>query len=220
MSFYNIFSKKKIKEEKIKIIVDHRERNSLVISELIKNGFEIEFKQLPVADYLVKNTAFERKTISDFKSSIINKRIMSQLLELKLYKSYALIIEGIEEKDFYQGTLHENAFRGFVLSVLLDYQVPIIFTLNEKDTVKYLTVFAKKTKSSHTSIRASKIFLTEKEQIQFILEGFPNIGPATAKKLIEKFKTIKNIMNASEEDLKPILGKRTNNFLKIINEIN
>ena len=59
----------------IKIIIDHREKNSLVSSELHKKGYEIEFQQLKVADYLVNDIAIERKTVSDFKSSIINKRM-------------------------------------------------------------------------------------------------------------------------------------------------
>ena len=42
MTFFNIFSKKPIKEEKKTIIVDHREKNSLIPSELIKRGFQIE----------------------------------------------------------------------------------------------------------------------------------------------------------------------------------
>ena len=44
--------------------------------------------------------------------------------------------------------------------------------------------------------------------MQVILEGFPGIGPKTSKKLLKEFKTIQNVVNASEEDLKRILGKR------------
>jgi len=55
--------------------------------------------------------------------------------------------------------------------------------------------------------------------LQFILEGFPGIGPTTAKKLLKKFKSIKKIINASEEELKEILGKKTETFLKIIDSV-
>ncbi len=209
MTFYNPFSKSKIKDVKIRILVDHREKNSLVSSELMKLGMEIEFKQLPVADYLIKNIAVERKTLSDFKSSIINKRIINQLLELKQYPSRLLIIEGLESESPYTGIIHENAFRGFVLSVLTDYQVPIIFTLNEKDTAKYLYVLAKKGQKKEYAIRASKTFKSDREQLQFILEGFPGIGPATAKKLILHFKNLRNISNATKEELMNVVGKKS-----------
>lgn len=216
MPFLNIFSSKKASQEKIKIEVDNREKNSLVASFLCEQGFEVEFKQLPVGDYLVNGTAIERKTVGDFKSSIINKRIISQLLELKQYEKHLLLIEGILAEDLYISGIHENAFRGFLLSVALEFQVPIIFTRDEKDSARYISVLARKKEKGEQAIRASKIALTDEEQVQFILEGFPNVGPAKAKALIEKFHSLKNIFNASEEELKGILGKRAEEFRKLI----
>jgi len=219
MTFLDIFSKKKAKNKKkqrIVITIDHREKNSLVPSLLTKD-FEIEYKNLPVADYIVKDTAIERKTISDFKSSIINKRIIQQLLELKQYPNHLLILEGIEE-DIYDGQIHENAFRGFLLSVALEYKVPIIFTENAEDTAKYISVLAKKPEKTENSIRATKIFRTKKEQLQFILEGFPNIGPKTAKKLLKKFKTLKELANASIEQLQDLIGKKAESIYSLLNK--
>lgn len=218
MPLLDIFSKtKKInKEEKITIIVDNREKNSLVASELIKLGFNVEFRQLPVADYLVKNVAVERKTISDLKSSIISKRIISQLLEIKQYPLGILIVEGINNEDIYSIGLHENALRGFLLSVVFEYNVPIIFTQDARDTAKYISVLAKKEKKSDLSVRASKIFKTKTERQQFILEGFPNIGPRAAQKLLDKFGSLRNIFSASEEELIDVLGKRSKDFRELL----
>ncbi len=217
MPFHNIFSKtKETPEQKIKIIIDNREKQSLVASELASLGFQIEFQQLNIGDYLVNDVAVERKTIPDLKSSIINKRIIQQLLELKQYPKNLLIIEGISDEDIYQGIIHENALRGFLLSVALEFQVPIIFTQNEKDTAKYLSVLAKKSPKKDFSMRAGKLFKTKEERLQFILEGFPNIGPVKAKALLDKFKSIKNIINAEEKDLQEILGSRTKDFLDLL----
>ncbi len=215
-SLYNIFSAKKIPEQKIKILIDHREKNSLVPSLLAKHGFQLEWKQLPVADYIVRETAVERKTVSDLNSSIINKRIISQLLELKQYPKHLLLIEGVLEEDLYNSGIHENAIRGFLLSVALEFQTPLIFTHNEEDTAKYLEVLAKKDKPSEFSLRASKITFSKEEQVQFILEGFPHIGPVKAKKLLEKFHTLNNIFNASKEELSQILGIRAKEFKDLL----
>jgi len=217
MPFLNIFSKKPEKiPQKSKIIIDNREKSSLIPSLLIKNQFPIEFKNLPVADYLINNTAIERKTISDLKSSIINKRIISQLLELKQYPKHLLLVEGFEETP-YNGYLHENAFRGFLLATALEFQVPIIFTRNSEDTAKYLAVLASKKPKSESSLRATKIFKSKTDQQQQILEGFPHIGPAKAKALLKKFKTLNNIFNAEEQELKEILGKRASEFKLLLN---
>ena len=221
MTFFDIFSKEKVKEEKkIKIVVDNREKNSLVISELMNMGFELEFTQLAVGDYIVNGVAIERKTISDLKSSIINKRIMQQLIELKQNEDYVLLLEGIMDEGIYGPPLHENAFRGFLLAIALEYKVPMIFTQDAKDTAKYISVLAKKkVKEGDRSIRASRIFKTEEEQIQFILEGFPHVGPVSAKDLIKKFGSIKGIVNASVEELEEVLGKRAEEFKKLVEKI-
>src|SRR3989338_2434474 len=218
MTFFNIFSNKKIKEkERAKIIVDNREKNSLVISELIKRNQVVEFAQLPVADYIINNIAIERKTINDLKSSIINKRIFSQLNELKQYPNHLLILEGLENTGLYKGQIHENAFRGFLLSVALNFKTPIIYTLNEEDTAKYLSILATKKNKKTEPIRASETLSSDKEQLQFILEGFPEIGPATTNKLMKEFENLKSIANSSKEQLEKIIGKKAEKIYNLFN---
>ncbi len=218
---YNIFSKSKpssLSQNKLpEIIIDFREKNSFVPSELSKLGHEIHFKSLPISDYLVKDIAIERKTISDFKSSIINKRILTQLIEIKQYPKHFLIIEGPYEELFDNFQLKENAVRGFLLSTITEMQVPIIFSQNEKETASFISILSRK-KSKPISFRPNKFQFSEKETLIYILEGFPNIGPTKAKKLIEKFHSLKNIFNASEEDLSTILGKRSKDFLDLLNK--
>lgn len=219
---FNIFSKKPSKDvkEKPKAILDYREKNSLIPSELIHLGLEIEFKNLKVADYIIKGVAIERKTVSDFVSSMINGRLIKQLEELGQYKEKLLIVEGIDEQELYTDSedrigMHPNSIRGFLLSILLKHKVPIIFTKNYEDTAKFLSVLSKR-KPNELPLNVKKKNLNKKEQKQFIIEGFPGIGPKTSKKLLKKFKTIKNIINASEEELKEVIGKKAENIIKII----
>ncbi|MBI4116876.1 hypothetical protein HY449_03980 [Candidatus Pacearchaeota archaeon] len=220
---FNIFSGKKIKEiPKRKIIVDFREKNSLVASEIVKLGFEVEFQALKVGDYLVNGIAIERKTVSDFRGSMVNRRLLRQLEELQQYQKKILVIEGIYDKEIYPDNennsegIHPNAIRGFLLSILLKYNVPIIYTKDSEDTAKFISVLAKKAEKENP-LNVSKKNLTKSERMQFILEGFPGIGPKIARKLLEKFKTIKNIMNASEEEITEVIGKKAEVF-KIVSE--
>ena len=195
---FDIFSIKKIKTKEKKqetILIDYREKKSFVPSELVNLNLKIEFKELKVGDYIVKNTVIERKTVNDFISSIKNKRLINQLEELQQYKARLLIIEGIDEQELYTDLeegigMHPNAVRGFLLSVLLKYKVPIIFTKNYEDTAKFILILSKK-KEKEISLNVTKKSLDKKERKQFILEGFPGIGPKTAKKLLKKFKTIR-----------------------------
>jgi len=230
------------KKPKQKILVDYREKNCLVPSNLKKLGFEIKLQELKVADYLVNGVAVERKTISDFISSMKNKRLLNQLDELQQYLLKLLIIEGFEEQELYNDEdiqfqseaikettvqqqkgkskktarlflngIHPNSIRGFLLSISLKHKIPIIFTKNEKDTARFLSVIAKK-KPTETPLNVKKKTLNKKERLQYILEGFPGIGPKAAKKLLKEFKSIKKIINTSQEDLKKIIGKKAEIF--------
>lgn len=221
MAFHDIFSKKQEfpkAKQKIKIIIDNREKNSLVPSYLVKLGAEIEFAHLEIGDYVTKGTIIERKTISDLKSSIINKRIIEQIKQLKLQNtSSLLLIEGIAEYDIYEGGIHENALRGFLLSTALEYQMPLIFTQDAEDTAKYLYVLAKRQeKNQPISILTKRKPSSIDEQKQFILESFQGIGPSTALKLINEFKSLNKIFNAKKSNLEKILGKKTEKFKKIL----
>ncbi|MEM4703177.1 MAG: ERCC4 domain-containing protein [Candidatus Pacearchaeota archaeon] len=188
------------------IIVDKREKNSLVIPELIANRAEVEIKHLKIADYILGDIAIERKTIPDFINSMISKRLIRQLQELKEYPKQLLILEGIEEQELYNDSnegIHSNAIRGMLLSILLNYHIPIIFTKNYKDTAHFLLVLEKRlTKPNREiSLKVKKRANSLQEQQQLVLESFPGIGPKTAKTLLKKFKTIKRIINAELEDL-------------------
>ncbi|MEK6906738.1 MAG: ERCC4 domain-containing protein [Nanoarchaeota archaeon] len=223
----NIFQHKKQKVEKElvkqKIIIDYREKNSLVPSELVNLGFNIEFTELKVADYLIKDVAIERKTVSDFISSMLNKRLIKQLEEIQQYKTRFLIIEGIEEQELYSDEgingVNPNSIRGFIISIIMKYNTPIIYTKNSSDTAKFISVITKRLNKAdeEISLNISKKSLSKSEKMQYILEGFPGIGPKNAKKLLKKFKTIKEIINAPQEELIKSIGKKAEIF-KIVDE--
>ncbi len=213
---YDIFSKEKVSEESLKVVVDHREKNSLVVSELVKLGFLIEWGQLPVGDYIVNGTAVERKTVSDLCASIKNRRVFSQLNELQQYEKRIIMIEGILEKDLYSCGIHENAMRGFILSVGIDYKTPLAFTFDERDSAKYMRVLARRGDKPETGLRAKKKMLGEEEQARFVLEGFPGVGPTKARKLIEKFGSLESIFCADENELEKILGIKAVEFKKLL----
>jgi Fanconi anemia group M protein len=237
---------KEKKQEKIKITADYREKNSLVISKLLEAGIEVEMKELKVADYLANGVAIERKTISDFIASMLNGRLQRQLEEIQQYENKLLLIEGIEEQELYSDKmdnlrfpseaireiaplcregkcarenrrLSSNSIRGFLLSILLRHKVPIIFTKDAEDSAKFIELIARKKKRSLLPTNIKKKSLNKKERMQYILEGFPGIGPKTAVKLLEKFKSIKNIMNAPIEEIQKEIGKKSEIF-KLLEE--
>lgn len=201
------------------IIVDTREKNSLIAANLLERKVKIKFEKLNIGDYLINDICVERKTFNDFLSSMIDKRLLSQLKDLKKYAKPILLIEGFYY-NYSDYNIHENAIRGMITSIATEFQIPIIFTEDEKDTSKYLISLARKQekKKQEISIRPTKTLETLEERKQFILEGFPKIGPKISKQLLEKHKTLKNIFSLEEKDLKEFLDNKTiEKWDKIIN---
>ena len=218
-SIENIFTKKPPKPNcpnpATPIIIDTREKQSMVAALLLEKKANIKFEHLQIADYLVGDIAIERKTFRDFLSSMLNKRLPIQLREIKKYPKQFLILESFDfDYNPPEINIHENAIRGMLLSCILDFQIPIIFTEDETDTTNFLILLAKKQTKPKTpiSLRPSRSSLKPEQLKQFILEGFPNIGPATAKLLLKKYKTIKNIINTPISELEKLIGKKAQGF--------
>jgi DNA excision repair protein ERCC-4 len=178
----------------------------------------VEFRELKTGDYIVRDTIIERKTVQDFLSSMINHRLINQMDELKQYENKLLMIEGISEQELYRednSGIGANSVRGFLLSILLKHKIPIVFSKNSEDTARFIAVLSRR-KEKEINLNAKKKTLNRKEQLQFIIESFPRIGPKKAKRLLEKFGSIQNIILSSTEDLKEILGIQAENIKEII----
>jgi ERCC4-type nuclease len=215
---HDIFStkqKKQIKEEnKIKVIADIHEKNSLVIPTLIELGAEVESKSLEIGDYLINNIAIERKSASDFISSMLSKRLQEQLNQIQQYEKKLFIIEG--ELNTSEFKIHPNAIKGQIIAILTYYNLPIIFTKNAEDTAHYLFILAKQQLNGvvESSLHARKP-KTASEQKQYIIEAFPEIGPKNAEQLLKKFKSIKKIINAKPKELEKEIGKKAESIINL-----
>lgn len=215
----------------MKILVDHRERKSGIIVDLAKKGFDVKMKQLEVADFIIETKdikgnvhalGIEKKTQADFLNSIMDKRILRQLLELKRnFTKQLLIIEG--DKNIYTlRNFHPNAIRGMLASIAIDFQIPTIHTKTSKDTASLLSVIAKRMEkpARHYSLIPKRKAPTIKEQQEYIVEALPGVGPTLAKSLLKQFKSIRHLFTAKELDLRKINKMGEKKAEKIIDVIN
>lgn len=211
-------------EKENSLVADYREKSSHVIKELTNLGVDVSLEQLPAADFKINDIGIEKKTKSDFINSMMNKRLIYQLRNLRRqFKRPLLIIEG--EEDLYSiRKVHANAIRGMLAAIAIDYKVPMIYSKNPKDTAEIINrilVREKNPEKETTPIMPNKP-LSTREQQEFILESFPGVGTKLAKSLLKKFKTIQNITNSTEEELSKIdkIGNsRAKEILRIVKEI-
>jgi len=188
------------------IFADYREKGSGIIKALSESGVRVELSKLDVADYLLsERVAVEHKTARDFVDSIIDGRLLSQLSNLKKYERPLVVIEG-EEDIYSQRKIHPNALRGVLATILVNYGMPLVHTKNYKETAALFLIIAKREAdpSKKDFILHTAKPLTDKELQEYIVGALPGVGPALAKPLLKKFKTIRNIINADEKELRKV----------------
>ncbi len=207
-------------EHDVIVYADYREKSSGVIKKLIELGIKIKLKKLDVGDYLLsEDLCVEYKTVPDFIDSLIDKRMFTQLKNMKKYQKQLVIIEGTE--DLYsERKIHPNAIRGMLGAIAVDYQVPMLNTKNAEDTALLMAVIAKREQSDEKkefTLHSMKP-LTLKEQQEYLISALPGVGPVLSKPLLKKFGSVKKILNASIDKLKEVelIGEKKASKIKEI----
>ncbi len=191
-----------------RVIVDYRERKSLVV-EFLKDRCQIEEKSLDVGDYIISDrVGIERKTTQDFVSSILDGRLFEQLRNLKdNFESPILIVEG--NGLYANENVNPNAIRGALASVALDFSIPIIWSRTPRETSEYIFLLAKREqfKEGRTiRLRVEKKPKSIKELQEYLVAGLPGIDSVKAKALLKHFKCPEFVFTASEKELRQVRG--------------
>jgi len=195
-------------EGKIKIICDSRERNTLVIKELINKDVELGFERLDMGDYICSDqVVVERKTGDDLVKSILDKRLFTQIKILAENCAKPIILL---EGDFslYGSSLHPNALAGAITSLVVDFRIPLIHTRNQKETAEMLFALAKREQEERkrrVSIGKRK-GLGLKIQLEETIASLPHVDQKIASRLLKHFGSVREIMSAKLEDYFEIKG--------------
>ena len=201
------------KEFKATIYIDTREastRNGKRIADLLSDlDVEVRKQKLDFGDYLVgKEVAIERKTVMDFASTLVNRFLFNQVFQMReAYPKSLVIIEG------YMGLLRKfrkikpEAING-ALFALANTGIPLVPTIDYKDTALFLSTAAKQLQKKKHSLK-----IRHKEKVKdlpgqqiFIVAGLPHIGSSLAEALLKRFKSVRQVFNASKSELQNVDG--------------
>ncbi|MGA2121430.1 MAG: DEAD/DEAH box helicase [Methanoregula sp.] len=191
-----------------KIVIDDRETSSKVVEVLSGMGAVIRLERLAHGDYAIGDRILvERKTARDFVDTLINRDLLGQLKEMAdAVPRPVLIIEG---GDLYtQRDIHPNAIRGVLAAITVDMGISLIYTKDEQDTAQMLFVIAKREDSERgeRKVHPHKSYRSLKEEQEYIISSFPEIGMKNARLLLAHFGSVQAIVNASLEELIAVRG--------------
>ncbi|MCK4366402.1 MAG: hypothetical protein KAW84_00460 [Thermoplasmata archaeon] len=175
----------------------------------LKVPFEV--KKITPGDYVVGGVGIERKTLGDFFSSLVRKRLFDQIFRLKsCYQTPIMLVEG----DLNDVSTHRNpaALWGALLAILMDEDIRILFSPSRLETARILRAVWRRQENggSNYGLRHKPKMLTLEEKQLFVVQGFPNVGGTLSKNLLEEFGSVRRVMMANKEDLMrvPKVGKK------------
>ena len=191
-----------------KIVIDDRETSSRVVELLSNMGAAVRLERLPFGDYAIGDRILvERKTARDFVDTLIERDLLGQVKAMAEAVTRPVMI--IEGGDLYtQRDIHPNAIRGVLAALSVDMGVAVFFTRDEQDTADLLMTLAKREEGERGERKAHphKTHHSVREDQEYIISAFPEIGMKNARLLLTHFGSVQGIANASLEDLVAIHG--------------
>lgn len=197
-----------MKLDKLRIVVDERERKSGIPDLLRAVGINIEMKTLPVGDYIVApETVVERKSIKDLISSVFDGRLFDQCNRLKENFQFPIILMEGNMDEINEITENPLIFYGAVSSIALDFKIPVIATPSADHTAKLLVSMCSR-KELPTGPFLKKIKKSNDIQKQQLvaLSSLPGVGEKLAIRMLEKFGSPLKVFNASSTELAKVQG--------------
>ena len=183
------------------IVVDHREPPGIP-ARIAELGVPVEVRQIYPGDYVVGEVAVERKTVSDFFSSLIRKRLFEQVGRLReAYPVPMVLVEGdLAEISEYK---NPRAFWGAFLAFTLLEHVPLIFTPDMEQTCQALVTLHKRAgaKVAEYGLRHKPKALDLEARQRFLVQGLPNVGETLSRNLLEHFGSARAVFTADDREL-------------------
>jgi len=197
-----------VKLDKLRIVVDERERKSGIPDLLRAVGINIEMKTLPVGDYIVApETVVERKSIKDLISSVFDGRLFDQCNRLKENFQFPIILMEGNMDEINEITENPLIFYGAVSSIALDFKIPVIATPSADHTAKLLvSLCSRKELPKGPFLKKIKKSNDIQKQQLVALSSLPGVGEKLAIRMLQKFGSPLKVFNASSTELAKVQG--------------
>ncbi len=201
----------------MRVYVDEREKSSEIPQYLASMGLSVIFKVLEVGDYVVNDLiVLERKRLDDLIKSVYEGRFFDQLKRLRGLEGLkaVLIVEG-DLLDIDKYVENPKSIEAALVSAVLSFNVPILYTRNSRHTAELIKYIAEKTQKAgkkapvslptYRKVKKPKTSDLRAWQI-YVLSSFPKIGPTLAERLLRKFGSLKAVVNAQVTELVRVEG--------------
>ncbi|MBX0322536.1 DEAD/DEAH box helicase [Halomicroarcula sp. F13] len=198
--------------ETIEIVADQRELDSTIARDLsTRDGVETRLETLAVGDYVLSDrVVVERKTVADFLDTLTggDRSMFEQVGDAT--RHYARPVVVVEGEDLYGArNVHHRAINGALASLAVDFGASVMRTADEAETADLLETIAGREQDEgdrEVSVHGEKQSKTLAEQQEYVVTSVAEVGPVTARNLLEHFGSVEAVMTADHDDLLAVDG--------------
>ncbi|MHC5081912.1 MAG: ERCC4 domain-containing protein [Planctomycetota bacterium] len=188
------------------VVVDCFERAPEIVEVLEgKYGLHCREEKLRAGDYLVGGRVLvERKRGKDFEQSMISGRLFQQAQKLAASRHLPLII--LENVPGWTG-VSTNALQGAVLSLILDFGVPVIHTSSKRESAFVLAdIYHRLGKSPSASVRLGYRPRRLRNRALFVITSLPGVGRTVGENALCHFGSLRSAFEAEEKSWRAVSG--------------
>jgi DNA excision repair protein ERCC-4 len=171
----------------------------------------VEVTPLRMGDYDVGGNprrVFERKTGSDFLSSLAQGRLFAQLAALRKGRfAPILLLEG-DPLRVSHSHMRPESIRGALSYIAAILRVPILPSSGPEDSAHLIYAAAKQCQVGHAArgpAAGRRAASLPEQQVQIVL-SLPGVGPATARAVCARFGSLHDLLSADAATLAMVPG--------------
>ena len=196
----------------IHIRIDSQEQRSGIPDMLAAMPqVHIEVMPLHMGDYDIGGDpcrVFERKTGSDFLSSLVQGRLFAQLTALRKSRfAPILLLEG-DPLRVSHSQMRPESIRGALTYITAILHVPILPSSGPSDSARLVYAAAKQCQigyAAHGPAGGRRTASLSEQQMQIVL-SLPGIGRVTARAVCTRFRSLHELLNADAAQLSTVPG--------------
>jgi ERCC4-type nuclease len=171
----------------------------------------VELTPLRMGDYDVGGypcRVIERKTASDFLSSLAQGRLFAQLAELRRSRFEPILLLEGDPLRVSRSQMCPESIRGALAYIAAAMCVPILPSGGPTESAHLVYASAKQCQVRHAArgpASGRRRASLPEQQMQIVL-SLPGVGPATARAVCERFRSLHDLLSADAATLATIPG--------------
>lgn len=200
------------KKEQVEVVIDSNEASQkpklVEVLALHEDVEDYQIKPLDEGDFLIGNCMFERKTPSDFASSLQKGRLRDQVERMagRDMKPFVMVEGNMKDFDNLSNTqIGSKSLRGMDASIEMRNNIPVKYCSDIKLLADMSVRLARKEKEEQTVTQASQTeAVKDTSFMEDVFRSIEGIGLKTSMKLSEEFNSLPKAIEATQEDFQQV----------------